>query len=113
MRIYHRHGYQVAHVGNSDHTHATVVIRYILDEPVDCVVGVRTFIRPLGIFWIVSRAKHLEGSVGSKPSADVLKHKNVAVAEQVRTAIEPWSEALVGSRKSICQPFKKHRQGLV
>src|SRR5213596_2565392 len=82
-----------AGIRDPEDPHAAVVVRHVLHEPIDRVVGVAALVgtRMAG----VGRTVHVEGSLGAEPAANVLLDVDVAVeAEPLRTPRDARREAL-------------------
>ena len=82
MRPQQRHRRCQAVVRDTEHPDLAVVVRHVLDQPFDRVVGVR---RLAGCFRVleVGLRRQLEGAFGSESAAQVLDDEDVAVARQL------------------------------
>ncbi len=83
MRVEHRHHGEPAAVGDAEHADAAVVVRHVLEQPVDRVVSVGAFVDGLGVAPVARRPAHDELPLGLEAAADVLENKNVALVDQV------------------------------
>src|SRR6202162_2976338 len=72
-------------IRNSINARFAVVIGHILQQPVDGVVGVGTFIHILGVFFMIVVRRHLDkSSVTLKASAYILIYKNKSIGNKAR-----------------------------
>ena len=83
MRIEHRDDGEPTRVRHAHHPDAPVVVRDVLDEPLDRVVRVGALVDRLRILLVAHLAEHHELPFGLVSPADVLVHEDVAVARQL------------------------------
>ena len=96
MGIDHAHVHQEAAVGNAVEAGTAVVVRDILYEPVDRVVGIGALVDSLGILRIVNGAEHHEFAFGAIAPANVLEHKDVAIGVHLGVAADILDGNAVG-----------------
>src|SRR6266550_3228874 len=77
MRADGGHGSEPAITRYAEHAYPAAVIRHLLHEPVDRVVGVGALVGAR--MPRVERSVHVERSLGAVAAADVLKHEDIAV----------------------------------
>ncbi len=91
--VEHRHHRQPARVDDAEHADAAVVVRHVLEQPVDGVVGVGDFVDGLGVFGFASsdgRTLHDELPLGLVSATNVLKDEDVTVSsERLELALSP------------------------
>src|ERR1051326_5429033 len=83
MRINGRDRRKPTVVRDSEDADAAVIVLDVLHQPVDRVVSVGTLIDTLCIFRIAHWPSHHELAFRTVPSANILRHKDVAVSGQV------------------------------
>src|SRR5213596_232614 len=100
-----------AGIRDPEDPHAAVVVRHVLHEPIDRVVGVAALVgtRMAG----VGRTVHVEGSLGAEPAANVLLDVDVAVeAEPLRTLRDARREALGPVGRALHEDRQRGGRGL-
>ena len=74
-----RHGGGPGGIGSADHPGAAIIIRDVVEEPLDRVVGIGALVGRTRIGAVARRALHHERPLGLEPSAQVLDDVDVAV----------------------------------
>src|SRR5579859_3979677 len=110
MRIDHAHGDEIAGIRDAVHADAAVVVRNILDQPVDGVVGVGAFVHGFLIAGIGRGVQHFKFACGAVAPTNILKDKNVAVGKHVGVAVKTVAHTPVASGNSVRSSFEKYRQ---
>ena len=84
MRIEDRHHCQPAGVRNTELPDAAVVVRHVLEQPLDRVVRVRRFVDRLRVALVLAqRPQHHELPFGRVAAANVLEDEDVALVRQL------------------------------
>jgi hypothetical protein len=79
VRLGRGHDRRPAVVADAEHADAAVVVRHVLHEPVDRVVGIGAFVDLQACIGRAQRTLHHERALALVPSAYVLEHEHVAV----------------------------------
>ncbi len=82
VRIHTGDPREPSRIGHAHHPDAAVVVRNVLDEPVDRVVGVGRFVHAFRVLRIMQRAVHHELPGRLARAACVLEHEGVAIPRQ-------------------------------
>ena len=82
VRLGERHRRQPARVADAEHADAAVVVRDLLQQPVDGVVRVRRLVHRLRVVRIAARPRHHERAFRLVAPADVLVGEGVPVVGQ-------------------------------
>jgi hypothetical protein len=112
-RLEGRVGLQGAHdggpavVGYAQHADSAVILRDILEEPVDGIVRIGALIQGLRVSFITRRALHDEGPLGAELAADVLEDEEVTFLGQ-RPVI--GGEEALGTSYAIGGPPEDDRE---
>src|SRR5262245_3997849 len=83
VRADERHRGKPTVVRDSHDANASVIMRHVLNEPVNRVVSVRALVDRLHVARVPWRAHHYELSFGIKLPTDVLKDEDVAVCYEL------------------------------
>ena len=77
-----RHGRQPTGIRDPQNADAAIVVRYVVHQPLDGVIGVGALIRTRRR--APRQAVHLEGALRGEPTTNVLEHEDVAIANEIR-----------------------------
>src|SRR5580704_2383447 len=108
MRFEHTHHREPAAIGDANEASAAVVVWDVVYEPVDGVVGVRSFVnaRCFGsAIGIANGTLHNEGAFGTVASANILEDKNVVVGNHLSITAEDAAVTLVIVMQTIRGAF--------
>ncbi len=83
MRLQHAHDRQPAWIADAQHADAPVVVRHLLHEPIDGVVGVGALVDGLGILFVARHSRHHKGPLRLETPANVLKHEEISLVRQL------------------------------
>src|SRR2546427_746898 len=89
MRIWHSGCHIKSRIRNSVHARFAIVVGNVLQQPVDGVVGVGTFIHILGVFFVILVWRHLDkGSITLKAASHILIDENKSISDEARRRTE-------------------------
>ena len=71
-------------VGDTEDSHAAVVVRNVLEEPVHGVISIGAFVNELRIAVISHRTAHDESALRFEAAANILENKNVTAGSELR-----------------------------
>ncbi len=112
VRLDHRHGRQPAAVGNSQHAHASVVVRNVLEQPVDGVVGVGALVDGLRVVRVAGPAQHHELAFGFVTPANILEDEDVTFRNQLAVVLELGGDSFLVVRHPVGRALENERQRL-
>src|SRR5882724_1069570 len=110
MRLENGHGGEPSAIRDPRFAGASVIVRHVLEQPVDGVVRVRAFVDGFRIFAIARRPLHHELAFGTIFPANILKHENVAVGKHLLVKAEQSGETLSVVAEAVRRARKKKRQ---
>ena len=113
MRLEQRHGREPAAVGDASFARAAVVVGNILQQPINCVVGVRAFVNGVRIAAVARRPLHHKRPFGTVAAADILEHEDVAIREHIRIKIKQAREPFVVIAKAVGRSRQEKRERLL
>ena len=87
MRLHQRHRGEPASVGDAENSGSAVVVGDVLDQPIDGVISVGSFVDRVGLGPVARRALHHELAFGIVAAADVLEHENEPFIGELLVAI--------------------------
>jgi len=112
MRVEQRHGRCPPPVRHSHNSHATIVPRHVLHQPVNGVVRITRFVDRAFHLGVARRAQHHELPLTLVAAAQILRYDDVAVASQLVHRLswrDRFNDALT---YPIRRTYQQHRQSL-
>src|SRR4051812_17419782 len=106
MRIDQRGGGKPPVIRYAPDADAAVILRNILNEPVDRVVRVGALIDGLSCAFVPRRAVHKEFPFGIVAAANILEYKNIIILNELRIAV---CAPRIGPFDTIGSPLKQDR----
>jgi hypothetical protein len=94
------HGRQEAWIRDAQRASASVVMGNVLQEPLDCIVGIGGLVHAFRIDRVAKRSLHDELALAAVPPADILKDEDVSVRGEKAVIVADHGVACDSVRRS-------------